>query len=213
MNTTHAERLRQLYAEFDRVQAKALRQRGIKLTCKEGCFSCCKEPVYVERQEVDLMLAGLSEAERAEVAEAARQWLDKANAAGVLQMSESDAHKYREAKLWCPFLKDGRCRVYADRPIACRGHITDQSRRGCEDDERRRKQTFIYMPDLVEAATMQVLAVSSEAGGSMVEFDHLGIHLARALLGSKQRSGIAQDVIITVKDVPAAKMTGLPEVT
>lgn len=196
MTAQNKDGLRQLYAEFDGHQSKLLRKRGIKLTCKAGCFACCREPVYVERHEAELMLSTLSEAERAEVAELTRQWLEKADAAGIVAATESDAFRYRAAILWCPLLKDGRCRAYAERPIACRGHITNRSKRGCEDDEQRRTQKFILMPELIEWGARQVLGTTAEAGG-MLEYDHLGVHLARALLGSKARSGVGHDVIIT----------------
>ena len=98
---------RQLFAELvakvDAHFARVVARYGEAMSCRSGCAECCTRfsVTLVEAAVVGECLAALSAAERAELAAAA--------AAAV-----GDA---------CAALDgDGRCRIYAARPLVCRSH-------------------------------------------------------------------------------------------
>jgi hypothetical protein len=98
------ERLAELCARvdafFDRVAARFPGEDGV--TCRSGCSDCCRRRFSVTAVEAEVvaeLLAALPAPDRAAIAARAR---------------EGDA---------CPALEpDGRCAVYAARPLICRTH-------------------------------------------------------------------------------------------
>ncbi|MCB9745895.1 MAG: YkgJ family cysteine cluster protein [Alphaproteobacteria bacterium] len=94
--------LRNLKALRHKVDAHAswvMTERAASFACRAGCDACCQ----TERSVTDVEYAAL---------EAAVAGLD-AETLGKLRAREGDA---------CSLLLDGRCAVYADRPIICRSH-------------------------------------------------------------------------------------------
>lgn len=85
--------------------------------CREGCNHCCRTPVTITRLEAGLIGRA---AGRTPVAPARSVRL----AEHETLESAIEAHAEMEvASGWpgpCPFLSDGRCSVYAARPMACR---------------------------------------------------------------------------------------------
>jgi Fe-S-cluster containining protein len=72
------------------------------LTCHAGCSDCCLDGLSVTRTEaaaLEELLGGLDDERRGALREAA------------LRESES-----------CPALIEGRCAIYAARPVVCRSH-------------------------------------------------------------------------------------------
>jgi uncharacterized protein len=104
MHHTPRERLHELFAKVDAFFAGASARHGEKMACRTGCSDCCRRRFSVTSIEADAIreaLAALPEADRAALAERAR-----AGDPGV-----------------CPALDgEGRCAVYAARPLICRTH-------------------------------------------------------------------------------------------
>lgn len=104
--TTARARLAEIYARvdafFDRVHARFPGADGV--TCHEGCAGCCRRRFSVTSIEAEVIAEArdaLPEARRAALADRARA-------------GDPDV---------CPALDpDGRCAVYAARPLICRTH-------------------------------------------------------------------------------------------
>ena len=103
-------------------------------TCRRGCSACCEHLVPVAPAELR-RLRGVVEAlpagERARLRRrfaSARLQLMKAHLwdlledAAVAPPEEQAwlASSYRSARVPCPFLDDGECSIYDERPLACR---------------------------------------------------------------------------------------------
>lgn len=98
------ERLRELFAKVDAFFARASARHGARMACRTGCSDCCRRRFSVTSIEADALreaVAALPEADRSALA--ART---QAGDPGV-----------------CPALdREGRCVVYAARPLICRTH-------------------------------------------------------------------------------------------
>lgn len=75
------------------------------VACRSGCSACCKMNVSIT----------VLEAERLAVASGKK----------LARVQQPVTHEPgRFAGVPCPFLKDDKCSVYADRPFACRAHFS-----------------------------------------------------------------------------------------
>ncbi|WP_437962552.1 YkgJ family cysteine cluster protein (plasmid) [Sorangium sp. So ce119] len=104
MSPPPRDRLRELFTKVDAFFAHASARHGARMACRTGCSDCCRRRFSVTSLEADALreaLAALPEADRAALAARAR-----AGDPGV-----------------CPALDgEGRCAVYAARPLICRTH-------------------------------------------------------------------------------------------
>lgn len=120
------------------------RALGKKVSCKPGCAACCHQLVPVTVVEAKALAAGLAKlpTKQSKVIRARfAQVLAEMEGAGLLQppgdrprtalvSTETDggvserwsdvSRRYFELDLACPFLVDGRCAVYEERPFVCR---------------------------------------------------------------------------------------------
>jgi Fe-S-cluster containining protein len=97
-----------------------------KPQCDAGCAACCHRKVACTIPEaigIATRLGTRSEAERQRFLAAARRLHD--------DTADLDDFKRIRAGLPCPLLEDGRCGVYADRPITCRSTYSSD-RAACE---------------------------------------------------------------------------------
>src|SRR5690242_10266243 len=94
---------RNLVARVDELCRRIAAEYGEYLTCGEGCDDCCRHVSLfpVEAVALAAALGGLPADQAARIRELARA------------ASAADA---------CPLLEDGRCLLYAARPIICRTH-------------------------------------------------------------------------------------------
>jgi hypothetical protein len=74
-------------------------QRSAGLACRAGCAACCHQRVSVLPAEADAIAAHLRRSDPARI----------------------DRLTERPRNAACPFLDDGRCSIYAVRPLRCRG--------------------------------------------------------------------------------------------
>ncbi len=111
---------------------KYLEQRGLKVSCRKGCFSCCLAWVVV----------GLAEAEylREELEANLPETLAQVETEGPKRLERMVRYKHHptfpteyflEANR-CPLLTpDGACAVHPLRPLACRGVLTNLQAHYC----------------------------------------------------------------------------------
>lgn len=89
-----------------------------KLGCKDGCAYCCYQSVEVTIPEAILVAAHLgdpADPRRTTVLETAR---------ALKGLSEAERRRTGRP---CPLLADGKCSVYDDRPLMCRGLFVAES--------------------------------------------------------------------------------------
>lgn len=119
--------------------------RGERVSCRAGCGACCSQLVpvtAVEAHQVRDVVESLPEPRRSEVrarfADAADR-LDRAGLsgrlleAGALSPGERTAlglDYFRQA-IPCPFLEEGSCSIYEERPIACREYLVTSPAAHC----------------------------------------------------------------------------------
>ncbi len=185
-----------IHIKFDRLLGGLVSQlwrAGGQISCAAGCFSCCYEPVHILRHEAELLVQvveDMSEADQKRVRDSTRTWVTGFLKAGLEKVNNPNAVPFRLAKLPCPFLKDGQCMVYEDRPVACRGHLAVKDERLCHDNATRPDQEFLVTRHLVGKVFSQVATKSG------VEADHLGVWMTEYLLGEKiessSRSGLGR---------------------
>ncbi|BBK40594.1 hypothetical protein STVA_06140 [Allostella vacuolata] len=85
------------------------------VACRAGCNYCCHQVVSARAAEIFL----LARAVRALPPDAAGPMAARIRAAAETTRDMAVAERHRR-NLPCPILEDGRCRLYADRPLACR---------------------------------------------------------------------------------------------
>jgi Fe-S-cluster containining protein len=123
------------------------------LDCREGCSYCCQKPgVLVTIPEIlrilDTVRATCDD-------DAMLELRQRANAyAGAI-----DGHDFNEstnASVPCPLLEDGRCTVYAVRPLVCRGYNSTRvdACRQASVDHSAGVPIFAMLKDVTDGATV-----------------------------------------------------------
>ena len=104
------------------------------IPCREGCSACCHGPFDISLADVELLEAAvraLPESDWLEVRRRAEELVTRMEALepgwtaphAVADLGETRFDRLTEALAAepCPLLdSDGRCRIYADRPLVCR---------------------------------------------------------------------------------------------
>lgn len=132
MNPDLRQAVAQAHQKLDARTEGYLAQHGLKVSCRQGCFACCFAWVVV----------GLAEATylREELEAHQPQVLAGLEAEGPKRLARIAQQKHRpdfptryflEANP-CPLLTpEGACSVHPQRPLACRGVLTNLSARYC----------------------------------------------------------------------------------
>jgi len=120
------------HQDLEARNADYLSYRNLEVSCRQGCFSCCLAWVVVGLAEAEYLREQL-EAHQPEV-------LARAEAEGQKRLKRIRREKHRpdfpkayflEASR-CPLLTlDGACSVHPQRPLACRGVLTNLEARYC----------------------------------------------------------------------------------
>jgi Fe-S-cluster containining protein len=126
------------------------------LACRSGCTWCCYFTVDVRAVEVfrilDVVDQSFTVEEKARVHAEVR--------ANSTTLRNGSAHERVIRNLKCPFLKEGRCTIYAARPQSCRNyHATNVA--GCEQSYKEPENLDID-PDFA-SGVYQVGAAHVEA--------------------------------------------------
>ncbi len=140
--------------------------------CRKGCLACCGyliplsvPEVFRLREELFAMPPDKSSRILKSCTIAAKRILDKscedldANELTKDNFAQTDqiSEWYSGLKLFCPFLSDGLCTLYEQRPLACREHIVTGSNFSCQLDHRV-EPDVVPMPISVLEAIGQLTA-------------------------------------------------------
>lgn len=140
-----------LAEEFDSGTAERSRlaaAQGLNIYCRAGCSACCDILVMAYRPETLRIARFLSQPENAAVREGFlaryKSWREAAGdtperlsalfVAGKQQEYDALHNEHFRRRIRCAFNDEGRCTIYAVRPIACRNaHALDTDAHCCAD--------------------------------------------------------------------------------
>jgi Fe-S-cluster containining protein len=117
-----------------------------KITCSAGCFACCQVPVGATDLEVDFAL----------------QAAKKKNVDINLEALKMQINNIKNIEFWndetnpfkdCVFLKEKKCSIYEERPLACRLHLVSSDPKQCNHDT---KKVIILSSEILVTALMNV---------------------------------------------------------
>ena len=149
-----------------------LREDGQTIACHKGCSACCSYLVPLSVPEVfrlreELLAIPQDKSSRIlkSCALVAINILDKGTKKlNTNELTENDLAQANQVSKWyaglklaCPFLSDGLCMLYEQRPLACREHIATGSNFFCQPD-RRGEPNVVPMPISVLEALGQLTA-------------------------------------------------------
>jgi Fe-S-cluster containining protein len=126
--------------------ARQAERDGKAVTCREGCWACCRHLVPVSEEEARYLadiVAGLPEPRRSELQRRFEGALAVLSEAGLLEplrdpgkRGERTLHDlgmaFFELNIACPFLDGARCSIHAQRPLACREHLVTSAPQNCD---------------------------------------------------------------------------------
>lgn len=95
-------------------------------SCVQGCFSCCKYPIWVCGFDALIIKDWVAEHIPLELLELrlAKWREDMGSLAGKIRPGYEHRDEYIAKNVMCPFLTDGLCSIYEVRPIACRNYFS-----------------------------------------------------------------------------------------
>lgn len=111
-----AEMTPEALRRFDALTEESLRETGAHLACVEGCSLCCWLRVDTYAHEVFL----IAEHVRANFSKGEIEALMERLAAHSERVLPLTPLEHATRNIACPLLREGRCSVYAVRPLACR---------------------------------------------------------------------------------------------
>jgi Fe-S-cluster containining protein len=152
---------------------------GEKISCTKGCGACCRYLVAISQAEarsLHQLVEALPEPRRTVVRErfsAAKERLQAAGLIERLQHTEEldDAQyealcgAYAAQAVVCPFLEDGSCSIYAERPVTCREYLVMSHPEHCAESHARNVRR-VRLPMHTSSAFMRLHGASS---GSLLE--------------------------------------------
>jgi Fe-S-cluster containining protein len=177
------------------------------LACRAGCAWCCYFTVDVRAAEVFRILDFVEQCFAPE--EKARVHAEvRANSAALRKLGENE-RVTRNVK--CPFLSEGRCTVYENRPQSCRNyHATNVA--GCRQSYEEPENLDIdpdFAPGVYQAGGAHVEAVSTamrDAGYDVNAYElNCALDAALSEPGARARfeSGLKPFTGISGEEVPA----------
>lgn len=136
---------------------KAEREVG-PIQCQAGCAACCRQLIPLSRLEATRLaavVADLPAARRDRLRERFAALVQRLEAAGLATPLRDAAQRgertlrelglaFFQLHVDCPFLENGSCSIYAERPLSCREYLVTSPARHCEDPA----------PDTVQAVPM-----------------------------------------------------------
>lgn len=122
---------RHLLGVLDR-ESDVARSTGAAIACAAGCTFCCHQRVGVLPHEAIAIVRYL----RTNVAQEDAAAIERQVHRNASRIDAMTAEEHRRANIPCAFLRDGRCSVYAVRPLACASYHS-MSRNRCEEAYNR----------------------------------------------------------------------------
>jgi Fe-S-cluster containining protein len=148
---------------------------GRAISCRKGCGACCCQIVplsEIEAHQIGEVLANLPEPRRAEVLARFEAAYEHFRAAGLLEKLESPERfslgelqqfglDYFRQGVSCPFLEEGSCSIYQDRPLACREYLVTSPAENCSQPTAQTVKT-VEMPGKVSIALCRLTQDSTQ---------------------------------------------------
>lgn len=146
---THPRELLPIFWDFSQAVTSAATERerdaGRRVSCRKGCSACCRLHVQITPAEafhLRQLIDDLPEPRRRRVEarfDALRETLvgaglwERVVRADSLSEDEQTqlARDYWSAQLACPFLEDGACSIYSQRPLVCREYLVTSPAEEC----------------------------------------------------------------------------------
>jgi Fe-S-cluster containining protein len=173
-------------AEFDEgaaMRGKYAAQKGLQIACKSGCNDCCRIQVVVYAPEAQRIARYLLEpahaAEREAFLAAYPAWRaqlgDAPERLAELGKDPDKKAQYERLhiELWrkgvlCAFNEDGRCSVYAVRPLVCRNANALDTAERCApgSDKPAASAQFVPLDDFLKKSTRLMHAVHNAVSPS-----------------------------------------------
>jgi hypothetical protein len=123
--------------------ADYLERKGVVPSCRAGCFACCFGLVTLSRLEGLALLPHLTPLQKARLLEEGPRRL------ALLKEGKDDPHfpsRFFQSRTPSPLLEEGLCGVYPQRPLACRGLLTEGDPRLCAPEATPPKGHFLLVP-------------------------------------------------------------------
>ncbi|GGM96808.1 hypothetical protein GCM10007092_08110 [Thermus composti] len=139
---------------LDQDLADYLARKGVAPSCRAGCFACCYGLVSLSRLEAKALLPHLTKAQKARLLEEGPRRLALL-AQGKDQ--EDFPSRFFRSRTPCPLLEGGLCGVYAHRPLACRGLLTQGDPSLCAPEAKAPKGHFLPVPWRMARLRMEAL--------------------------------------------------------
>jgi len=130
--------------------AKQVAEReGKSISCSAGCDACCFQLVPiapVEALHLEQVIEAMPEPRQAAIRKRFAEAVEQLQEEGMLERLEAAmlannldsaerqqmSDDYIGMKLPCPFLEEGSCSIYADRPLICREYLVTSPAINCE---------------------------------------------------------------------------------
>jgi Fe-S-cluster containining protein len=183
---------RKLSSKIAVAHREMLARKGEKVPCRKGCCSCCSSLIPMSLPEVFRLSEEFAEMPEdknqrllRDCIDSAQKILKKAGEDNSLHdFANNDKSKITELNEWyselgieCPFLsKRGLCKIYEQRPLACREHIVTGTSKLCQKDTECKPKV---VP--IEVSVLETLGqLTSEIEGKEIEAIMLPFSLAWA---------------------------------
>lgn len=180
--------VQQFHEAIDRlIDSTGVKEQSCCKTCTLA--TCCNEPVYVGKDEVQWMLDSLTPEQIEEVKDRAREWSVKAVGTGMLEHHQPSAYVWLTYKIPCPFLKDRKCIAYDRRPMSCRMWFARDTPENCDMPGRVDQKHASIPPDANKHGLASMEYFQARIDDGTLHMDHLGVILCELLLGLKIPTG------------------------
>ncbi|KGQ22286.2 YkgJ family cysteine cluster protein [Thermus filiformis] len=137
-----------------------LEAKGVRPSCRAGCFYCCYPWVTLSRLEAEAIRPHLTPAQKERVLREGPRRL------ALLRERKDDPgfpgwffQKAFQEGTPCPLLEEGLCGVYPHRPLACRGVLTESDPERCRPDA---PQPSAYLQPPLRMARLRMEALWEE---------------------------------------------------
>ena len=133
--------------------------------CRRGCAHCCHIPVTISSVEAELLArAAARPLSRPAVSVRLEQLADDHAVAAAQALLQGNA-----AGVACPFLQEGACSVYEQRPIACRTLVNlDDDELLCRHASGEDGPAPASVP-YADAGVLKALALAAQAGAEFAD--------------------------------------------
>jgi len=166
-------------------------RKGKSISCCAGCSACCLQLVPISPLEAIHLVRvvdAMPEPKRSAIRKRFTEAVERLQQAGMLEQLEEamDADNvdraerqrigddYFRMKLPCPFLEEGNCSVYADRPLICREYLVTSPAANCENPT---PETINMLP-LAAKSARALVAVGAERFGNSLKRRWIPLTLA-----------------------------------